>query len=31
MKLSRSVDRHNIMIARKYFDHMRLTDGEIMI
>ena len=31
MELSRSVDQHIIMIARKYFDHLRVTDGEIKI
>ena len=31
MELSRSVDHHIIMIARKYFDHLRVTDGEIKI
>ena len=31
MELSRSVDHHIIMIARKYFDHLRVTDGAIKI
>ena len=31
MELSRSVDQHIIMIARKYFDHLRVTDGAIKI
>ena len=31
MELSRSVDRHTIIVIWKYSDHLRFTDGEIII